>query len=111
MTDSKTDPAIAELKAQHGRLVKLVLEGKLLLFKPMSKAQVSNLKSEMGKSPAQAVDLTINVCKINCVHGQSHLDDLTQRFPIAFSGAGPDEPGVINALLDMARGRPEIEEV
>ena len=105
------EQVIAELKAKHGRLVALELEGKLLLFRPMTKAAVNDLKMNMSKPGAAPVELTVNACKFVCVHGIEHFDDLANRYALAFSGGDVTEPGVVNALLDMAHGSPTIKTV
>ncbi len=106
-----TEEQEKELKAKHPRFVRVTIAGKVLAFKPLNKAKVQQIKADLGKSPELAVELLCNACKFQCIFGKDDFDALADLYPLAFTGGDKDEPGVINALYDMARGGVQIETV
>ncbi len=98
-----------DLKTKHKRLLKLTLAGVMLAFKPLNKAQASQLKKLQTEKPELAVETTINSCKACCVFGAEHFDELANDYPLAFCGGGPGEPGVIDELMKMAHGAVSFE--
>jgi hypothetical protein len=98
-----------ELKAQFKRFVKITLDDRILAFKPLNKAKVADLKKQTSAKPELSVDLLIGACKFCCIFGLEHFDELANEYPLAFTGAGEDAPGVIDELMRMAHGAVSIE--
>jgi hypothetical protein len=102
---------IDSLKAQYGnRLIQLELDGRELVFKPLNRAQITDLKKRLQPEPWRALELSVNACKFVCVFGLEHFDELADRFPLAFAGNSEAE-GVIDALMANARGGAVIRTV
>ena len=95
--------AIEKLKAQHGQLVQCEIDGRVLAFRAINKAGLQDLRKQLRAKPDLAVELSINACKFCCVFGKEHVDELTDRYPLAFAGY-ESAPGVIDHLMDLARG-------
>jgi hypothetical protein len=94
---------IPELKAKYGRLVIIDIDGKTLAFKPLNKDKITDLKKQISKAPDLALNVSINACEFCCVLGAEHFKELADSRPLAFAGNSTD-PGVIDALMDLARG-------
>lgn len=96
------DTQLETLKSKHGRLVVAEVNGHTFAFRPLDLAKVSEFKRNLSKSPELAVELSVNVCKFLCIFGQENLDSVVQSCPLAFAGGA--EAGVIDVLLENARG-------
>jgi len=103
MSDETPRYDFGPLKAKYGDLIVIELEGKTLAFKRLTKAQLTQMKTQINKKPDLVIDITINSCEFNCVLGSEHFKDLADRYPLAFCG-NEDTKGVIDALMDLARG-------
>lgn len=95
------------LKEKHGRLAAMELDGKLMAFRPFDRAQVVDVRKKVNKAPDLAIDIMINCVKFNCVHGVEHFDDLAREYPMAIAGLD----GLSDTLMEMARGKPNIQVV
>lgn len=100
---SADDAALVSLKAQHGKVVVLRIEGKLLVFRRLTRNMVTEMKTQIGKKPELAVEISINQCEFCCVYGKQHFAELARLSPLVFCG-NDESPGVIDALMDLARG-------
>lgn len=98
---------LAEAKAKYRKVVILELDGKSLAFKPLTLAMITDLKKQITKSPELALKLSVNACKFCCIFGAEHFDELADVYSLAFAG-NSDNPGVIDALMDLARGGASI---
>ncbi len=105
MSDEKA-PDLSKLKATYGSLITLTIEGKVLAFKRLTKSQLTDLRTQLSKKSNLVIDLTINVCGFNCVYGSEYFEELSSKYPLAFCG-NEGNPGVIDALMDLARGGAE----
>lgn len=92
-----------EVKAQYPKTISLEIDGKVLVFKPLTKAMITDLKKQITEKPGLALDFSINACKFCCVYGAEHFADLSNLYALAFAGSA-EHPGVIDALFDLARG-------
>jgi hypothetical protein len=95
------------LKAQHKRLVVCELDGVTLAFKPLNKAKLIDLKKTITSKPDLACEFSINACEFCCVYGREKFAELADLYPIAFCGS-LGSPGVIDHLMDLARGDAQI---
>jgi hypothetical protein len=102
-----TDEKLAALKAQHKRLVVCELDGVTLAFKPLNKAKLIDLKKTITSKPDLACEFSINACEFCCVFGRERFSELADLYPIAFCGS-MGSPGVIDHLMDLARGDAQI---
>lgn len=98
-----TDAAILEAKARHGDLICIDLEGKTLAFRRLNMAAITDMKRNIGNKPELSLNISINSCKFCCVVGVQYFDELANKYPLAFCGTD-GRPGVIDALMDLARG-------
>ncbi len=101
---------VKELKTQHGKCLVVDFDGKELAFKKFTKVQLQELMKNVQKKPELALELSINACSFACVHGQEHLTQLTEEYPLAFGGSD-DEPGVCEQLIKMSRGSAKFTQV
>lgn len=102
MSDEKAID-FSELKAKYGDLVVIDIGEKTLAFKRLTKSQLTDLKKRVNKTPDLVIEVTINCCEFNCVYGAESFKELSDRYPLAFCG-NDDTKGVIDALMDLARG-------
>lgn len=99
---------VARLKEQYQcKIISVVLDGKLLCFKPMNKAKLGQLKRQIGKSPDLELDLSINAVKFQCVHGKEDYDALADAYPIAMVGSDGMQ-GVLSYMIEIAKGDAQI---
>lgn len=104
------EATLQSLKAQYGALIRLEIDGKDFLFKPLTRAMITDLKKRLASENWRALELSVNACRICCVYGQESFDDIADRFPLAFAGNSEGE-GVIDALMTYARGGAQIRTV
>jgi hypothetical protein len=91
------------LKTKYGDLVIIDIADKTLAFKRLTKSQLTDMRKRINSKPELAIEISINCCEFNCVFGAEHFKEMSDRFPLAFCG-NDDSKGVIDALLDLARG-------
>lgn len=103
MSDEKPAIDFLQLKAKYGDLVVIDIDGHTLAFKRLSKAQLTDLKKRVNKTPDLVIEVTINACEFNCVYGAEHFKEASDKYPLAFCG-NEDTKGVIDVLMDLARG-------
>lgn len=102
-----TPGPIEALKAQHKRIVVCEIEGHVMVFKPLNRAKLQDLKKAITGKPEHALELSINACEFCCVLGVERFKELADLYPIAFGGSY-GSPGVIDHLMDLAKGSPSI---
>lgn len=100
-------PTLAEAQAPYPKTIVLEIDGKTLAFKPLNRAKITDLKKQITKQPDLALELSVNACKFCCIFGSEHFDALADVYALAFAG-NADNPGVIDALMDLARGGAQI---
>lgn len=98
------------LKGQFKRLVVCEIDGETLAFKPLNRAKLIDLKKTITAKPDLAAEFSINACEFCCVLGREKFGELADLYPIAFCGS-LGSPGVIDHLMDLARGDAKIEAV
>jgi hypothetical protein len=103
MSEVTQSTALDAVKAEHGKVVVIELDGKILAFKRLNRSKVTDMRTQINKKPDLAVEISINVCEFQCVLGKEHFKALSDAYPLAFCG-NDDQPGVIDALIDLARG-------
>lgn len=97
------------LRAEHGRIVKVTLDGQVLVFRRMKKAELVAFLKRGAKSPELAVEHCVDACESVLVWptDKTEFKRLANDFPLAFAGQNND--GVIDALVQMAKGEVSIE--
>lgn len=98
-----SNPTIESLKAQYKRLVICEIDGHVMVFKPLNRAKLQDLKKAITGKPEHALEMSINGCEFCCVLGVERFKEFADLYPIAFGGAY-GSPGVIDHLMDLARG-------
>lgn len=93
-------PEVAAAKAQFGRLVVLEIDDKVLAFKPMDRAKITELKKSLAKSPDLALNLMTNAVEFCCVVGKAEFKAIADKYPLVIAG----DDSIIDALFEMARG-------
>lgn len=98
---------LEEAKVGHHKVVVIDLDFKgevrTLAFKPLNRAKITDLKKQITKSPDLALELSVRACEFCCIFGKEHFEELATLCPLAFAG-NAENPGVIDALMDLARG-------
>ena len=104
------DARESALKAEHGKLIKVELDGCTLVFRRLKKAELVAFMKRGSKSPELAVEHCVGACRSVLVWPEDNcatFDRLADEYPLAF--AGKDGDGVIDALVNAARGEVSIE--
>jgi len=109
MSESSLESTLKAARAAHGLLVVVDFEeeGKTFAFKRLTRAMITDMKKRMGKQPDLALEVSLNACEFCCVVGSSDYSEFAAKYPLAFCGS-EDEPGVIDVLMQNARGKASI---
>lgn len=97
---------VSDLKLKYKRVVAVEVGGRSLAFKPFDRAKLTDLQRQVAKSPELRVQLSLNAIGFCCVHGSEYYDEIANEYPLALVGGS--EPGVLDALMSMARGNAQI---
>jgi hypothetical protein len=91
---------LEQAKQQYGRLVVVEIDGKVLAFKPLDKAKITDVRSRLAKTPLLALDILTNVCEFQCVVGQAFFKEVAAAYPLLMAG----DDSIADALMTLARG-------
>ena len=91
---------VEQAKQQYGRLVVVEVDGKVLAFKPMDRAKITDIRTKLAKTPNLALDILTNVCEFQCVVGKEHFADVARDYPLVVAG----DDSIADALMTLARG-------
>jgi CBS domain-containing protein len=91
---------VEQAKQQYGRLVVVEVDGKVLAFKPIDKAKITDIRAKLAKTPNLALDILTNAVEFCCVVGQEHFKDIASKYPLIVAG----DDSIADALMTMARG-------
>ena len=91
---------VEQAKQQYGRLVVVEVDGKVLAFKPMDRAKITDILTKLAKTPNLALDILTNVCEFQCVVGKEHFADVARDYPLVVAG----DDSIADALMTLARG-------
>lgn len=89
-----------QAKEQYGRLVVVEIDGKVLAFRPMDRAKITDVRKKLAKTPDLALDILTNVCEFQCVVGKEHFSEVAAMYPLVIAG----DDSIADALMTLARG-------
>lgn len=91
---------LEQAKEQYGRLVAVEVDGKVLAFRPLDRAKITDVRKKLAKTPDLALEILTNVCQFQCVVGKEHFEEIAREYPLLIAG----EDSIADGLMNLARG-------
>ena len=91
---------VEQAKQQYGRLVVVEVDGKVLAFKPMDRAKITDVRKKLAKTPDLALDILTNAVEFCCVVGKESFSEIASKYPLIVAG----DDSIADALMTLARG-------
>ena len=107
MAKTTNEPApadqLAELKAKYGRLVVVEVDGEVHAFRPLDRAKLAHLQSQLRKcKEEQQLEVLTNQLEFVCVTDRAAFRTMADAAPLCVDG-------IYGALTEIARGNAEIK--
>lgn len=107
-TTEKHQEFIDRMRAEHGKVIHVVIEGELLVFRRPKRAELVNMNKAARKQPELAIEHAIGLCGV-CHVGpgptglKGDTDKWANEYTVLFAGAD-DFKGISDHLVDLSKG-------
>lgn len=86
-------------RAEYGRVVAVELDGREVLFRPLTPSEAARASRELLARPADAVDVGLAWCETALLSDRADFLALADRYPLAFTG----DDGALGELIRQAQ--------
>lgn len=88
----------AQARLEYGKIVAVQLDGREVLFRPLTPLEARRVSVRMLASPEDALDTALAACESALLSDVDDFRALADQFPLAFSG----DDGALGELLRQA---------
>lgn len=89
----------AQARLEYGKVVAVQLDGREVLFRPLTPLEARRISLRMLAAPADALDTGLAACESALLTDPTDFAALADQYPLAFSG----EDGALGELLRSAQ--------